>query len=109
MALILDWGASILVALLAFPAFPYGSLESFAVTMAVFVGEVVVLTWLTGASFGQRILGLRVMSVTGGPLGLGRVIVRTLLIVLVIPAIVIDDQGRGLHDRAVGSIVVRVR
>lgn len=108
-ALVLDWGASILVALLAFPAFPYGSLESLGATMAIFVLEVVVLTWLTGASFGQRILGLRVVSVTAAPLSLPRVLLRTLLIVLVIPAIVTDEEGRGLHDRVAGTIVLYVR
>ncbi len=43
----------------------------------------------------------------GGRLGLGRVALRTVLICLVIPAVVIDSYGRGLHDRAVGSVVVR--
>ena len=108
-ALVIDWGASILVALLAFPAYPYGSLESFAATLAIFTLEVALLTWLTGASFGQRILGLRVVSVTDAPLTLPRVLIRTALIVLVIPAIVIDDDGRGLHDRVAGTIVISVR
>ena len=40
-------------------------------------------------------------------LGLGRAALRTLLICLVIPAVVMDSYGRGLHDRAVGSIVLR--
>jgi hypothetical protein len=33
---------------------------------------------------------------------------RTLLILLVIPALVMDSDGRGLHDRIVGSRVIRV-
>ena len=60
------------------------------------------------ASFGQRVLGLRVVRTNGGPLGLWRSVLRTVLLCLVIPAIVIDD-GRGLHDRAVDSIVIDVR
>ena len=78
-------------------------------TVVVFAVEVIVLTWLTGASFGQRILGLRVVSIQGGRLPLWRVAVRTLLLLLVIPAVVYDDQGRGLHDRMAGSVVMRVR
>jgi len=34
-------------------------------------------------------------------------LVRTLLLGLVIPAVVTDDDGRGLHDRAAGTVVVR--
>ena len=108
-AFLIDWFASILVALLAFPQFGYGTNTSMLATLLVFSLEVIVLTWLTGASFGQRILGLRVVSIDGGRLPLWRVVVRTALILLVIPAVVYDDQGRGLHDRAAGSMVVRVR
>lgn len=108
-AFLIDWFASVLVALAAFPQFGYGTNESMLLTVVVFAVEVTVLTWLTGASFGQRILGLRVVSIQGGRLPLWRVVVRTLLLLLVIPAVVYDDQGRGLHDRVAGSVVVRVR
>lgn len=108
-AFLLDWFASVLVALLAFPQFGYGSNESMLATLVIFAGEVIVLTWLTGASFGQRIVGLRVISIDGGRLPLWRVVIRTALILLVIPAVVYDDQGRGLHDRVAASMVVRVR
>jgi hypothetical protein len=37
------------------------------------------------------------------------VLVRTALLCLVIPAIVVDRDGRGLHDRAAASVVVRTR
>ena len=108
-AFLIDWFASLLVALAAFPQFRYGTNESMLMTLAIFVLEVTVLTWLTGASFGQRLVGLRVISIHGGRLPLWRVFVRTLLICLVIPAVVYDNQGRGLHDRVAASVVVRVR
>lgn len=108
-AFLIDWFASVLVALAAFPQFRYGTNASMLLTVLVFALEVIVLTWLTGASFGQRILGLRVVSILGGRLALWRVVVRTLLLLLVIPAVVYDEQGRGLHDRVAGSMVVRVR
>lgn len=76
--------------------------------MAVFFLEIVLLTWLTGASAGQRILRLTVKSFPDQlPLGLGRIAFRTLLILLVIPAVVFDSEGRGLHDRIVRSAVYR--
>jgi len=108
-AFLIDWFASILVALLAFPAFPYGSNGSMLATLSIFVLEVTLLTWLTGASFGQRIVGLRVVSIDDGRLPLWRVAVRTLLICLVLPAVVYDDDGRGVHDRLANTRVIRVR
>ena len=107
LALLIDWFASTVVALLAVGVGSYGSGSDALATLIVFVLEVVILTWLTGASFGQRILGLRVVAMDGGRVTFPRVLLRTLLICLVIPALVIDSQGRGLHDRAAGSIVVR--
>ena len=107
-AFLIDWFASVLVALLAFPQFAYGSNGSMLATLAVFVVEITVLTWLTGASFGQRLVRLRVVSIDGGRVPLWRVLVRTLLICLVIPAVVYDDDGRGVHDRLAHTRVVRV-
>lgn len=106
-AIFIDWGASLLIARLAFPQLPYGSLESSATTLAIFATEVILLTWLTGASFGQRLLGLRIESVHGGRLTLPQVLLRTALLCLVLPAVIYDSQGRGLHDRAAGTICVR--
>lgn len=106
-ALAVDWLVSIGVSLLLFRDVEYGSLESSVAILLIFAAELILLTWLTGASFGQRILGIQVVRMDGGRLGLGRVALRTLLICLVVPAVVIDAYGRGLHDRAVGSVVVR--
>ena len=103
-ALSLDWLMSWAVGSMIFDQ---GSGRPFWL-MAVFFLEIVLLTWLTGASAGQRILGL---TVKGFPdqlsLGLGRIAFRTLLILLVIPAVVFDSEGRGLHDRIVRSAVYR--
>ena len=106
-ALAIDWLVAIGISLLLFRDVAYGSLESSVAILLIFAAELILLTWLTGASFGQRILGVQVVRADGGRLGLGRVVLRTVLICLVIPAVVIDTYGRGLHDRAVGSVVVR--
>lgn len=75
---------------------------------AVFFLQIVLLTWLTGSSAGQRVLGLSVRSYPDMlPLGFARVVLRTLLILLVIPAVVFDTEGRGLHDRIAKSAVYR--
>jgi len=105
-AIAIDWLVAVGMALLLFRSAAYGSAESQIATMSLFALEVIVLTWLTSASFGQRILGLLVLRTDGSRVGLWRVVLRTLLICLVIPAVVLDSEGRGLHDRAVDSVVI---
>ena len=61
---------------------------------------------LFGFTPGQLALGLGVISLDGR-LGVGRVAARGLLLALVIPALFIDADGRGLHDRVSGTAVVR--
>jgi uncharacterized RDD family membrane protein YckC len=64
----------------------------------------------TGSTMGHRLLGLQVRVVGAGPgemVGFVRGAVRTVLLCLVIPAIVWDADGRGLHDRAAGTVIVR--
>ena len=39
--------------------------------------------------------------------GLLRAAARTALLLLVVPAVVQDGDGRGLHDRAAGTVIVR--
>jgi uncharacterized RDD family membrane protein YckC len=106
-AICIDWAVAIGMTLLLFQSVAYGSAESQVATLSLFAFELIVLTWLSSASFGQRILGMTVLRTDGSRLGLWRVIVRTLLICLVIPAVVLDSDGRGLHDRAVDSVVIR--
>jgi len=108
-ALAIDWLASLLVVRLTFGQFGYGSTESSFATLGVFFAEVTLLTWLAQGSFGQLIVGLRVIMTDGSRLSLWRAALRTALICLVIPAVIYDEDGRGLHDRAVGSVCVRVR
>ncbi|MGB7980721.1 MAG: RDD family protein [Candidatus Nanopelagicales bacterium] len=103
-ALFIDWFAALLISR-ALVGEPTSTLETFA-TLGIFALEVTVLTWLWGASFGQRIMGIRVLGRTHR-LGLVAAALRTLLICLVLPALVWDAQGRGLHDRAVDSLVLR--
>lgn len=107
-ALVIDWFASLGIALLVFRDFAYGTPDSMLATTGVFYVEIVLFTFLTSCSFGQRLLSMRVVNLNGGRLSLWRIMLRTLLILLVIPALVMDSDGRGLHDRIVGSRVIRV-
>lgn len=75
-------------------------------TPAVFAAEIFILTALTGFTIGKRLLGLRVVRLDGRPVGLWA-LPRTVLLMLVVPAIMMDRDLRGFHDKAAGTAVVR--
>jgi uncharacterized RDD family membrane protein YckC len=75
--------------------------------LGVFILINVTLVSTIGAGIGGRLLGLRVARLDGGnPLPL-YALLRTVLLALVIPALFLDRDHRGWHDRAARSIVVR--
>ena len=71
--------------------------------------QVILLQALTGQSLGMRLIGIRVVRVAapGEVPGFLAAALRTALLVLVVPAVLLDRDGRGLHDKAAGTIVLR--
>jgi uncharacterized RDD family membrane protein YckC len=108
-ALTLDWTAAILVTHLVFPDLVYGSEGFAAATLGIFAAEVLLLTSTTGASFGYKIAGIKLISVSASRISFFKVLARTGLLCLVVPALIWDRDGRGLHDKAVGTITMRAR
>ena len=45
-------------------------------------------------------------SSTGGPVGIPRALLRGVLLALVVPALIMDEDRRGVHDRAAGTVVL---
>ena len=76
--------------------------------LALFGAETYVLTSLTGTTIGKRVFGLRVARLDGRPVGVGWGLVRTLLLLAVVPPLIYDRDRRGLHDKAANTIVVRM-
>jgi uncharacterized RDD family membrane protein YckC len=63
-----------------------------------------------GQTPGMRLLGLRLAHPRqGARLAPWRAVVRTALLVLLVPALIVDADGRGLHDRLTDTAVVRDR
>lgn len=63
-----------------------------------------------GFTPGMAILGIRVARLDGGGLvGLWRALIRCVLTAVIIPAAVRNADSRGWHDRATGTVVVRMR
>jgi len=99
-ALLIDWFACMLISLALF--------HSQYLTLAIFAVQDYLLTALTGLTLGKRLVGIRVARLDGKPVGFGWALVRTLLLLAVIPPLVTDDDLRGLHDRAANTIVIRL-
>jgi len=63
---------------------------------------------LGGQTLGMHLLGLRVVRLDGQRILPIPAAVRTILLFVLIPAVVVDKDGRGLHDRVTNTAVVRV-
>jgi hypothetical protein len=100
LALFIDWLLSMLIA--------YGLTHSQFWTIAVFAIEVYVLTATTGFTVGKRLVGIRTVRTNGGLVGFRWALVRTVILLTVIPPLLTDRDLRGLHDRASDTVVIRI-
>ena len=98
--LAIDWALAVVLSVLFFDYNGWW-------TLALFVLLNVVGGLLLAGSPGHLLAGIRIAPITGGALGLVAPVVRPLLIALVIPALIVDEDQRGVHDRLVGTILVR--
>ena len=80
---------------------PWINLGIFALLQLIF------LLFFNG-SIGHLLLRMRLVPVRGGAMAPSRPLVRTLLLCLAVPALIWDSDQRGLHDRAGGTVLVRV-
>jgi len=99
-ALLIDWAVCTLIATALFHDQYW--------TLVVFAVQDYLLTALTGLTLGKRLTGIRVARLDGRPVGLGWGLVRTLLLLTVIPPLITDRDLRGLHDRAANTVVIRL-
>ncbi len=117
-ALLVDWLACQAIATVLLPGDVLAPVWIFAVENLLLVGTI-------GTTLGHRLLGLRVRRVVAPALLAAAAgddaadpgpdvppnpllaAVRTALLCLVIPAVVWDADGRGLHDRLAGTAIVR--
>ncbi|WP_405580685.1 RDD family protein [Streptomyces sp. NBC_01190] len=105
-ALFIDWILCVLIAYGLIAHRDYGASNPWA--LVVFGALNVIALSLVGSTPGKRLLGLRLVRLDGSRLMPLAVLLRTVLLLLVIPAVVWDRDGRGLHDKAAGSVEVRI-
>lgn len=80
------------------------------VTLAVWFVIGLATVAVFGFTPGQFFLGTRVVRVDAHcGVGFARALVRQVLLVFVIPGLFTDSDGRGMHDRATGTALVRMR
>ena len=101
-ALLIDWALCLTIA--GFYADPrvvaWPPVVVLILFNALFIG-------LFGQTLGMSLARLRAVSVAdGGAIGIPRGLLRGVLLALLVPAVIMDAERRGLHDRAAGSIVV---
>jgi uncharacterized RDD family membrane protein YckC len=62
---------------------------------------------LFGQTPGMALARLRCISIVdGGAIGLAKAFLRAVLLALLVPAVIMGSDRRGLHDRAAGSWVI---
>jgi uncharacterized RDD family membrane protein YckC len=99
-ALMLDWLLCLLIA---------GFIGKFPNNWApvVLIVEYTFFIGLFGQTPGMRLLKVACVSVDDGrPIGPWRALIRGALLALLVPALIMDKQRRGWHDRAAGSVVI---
>jgi uncharacterized RDD family membrane protein YckC len=75
--------------------------------LAVLVVEYALFIGLFTQTPGMRIAKIRCVDAPGGgAIGIPRAMLRGLLLCLVIPALIMDKERRGLHDKAARSVII---
>lgn len=106
-AVALDWLACWIIG--SFLATFTGLGGTSTITLGLWLITGIIGGWLFARTPGMAVLGMGVarIDVGGARVGFWRAIVRTLLTSFILPAAMVDADGRGMHDRATGTAVIR--
>ena len=99
-ALAIDWAVALLI---ANSFFKYDN----TAIMVIFFGVNYLFEVTAQGTIGHRLLGMRLVRLDRSWVGFWRPMIRNLLLILVIPVAIWDADGRGLHDKAAGTILIR--
>lgn len=100
--LVIDWGIAVLISWLFFDYHPL-------LTSVVFVVLTALTISLLGGTIGHLVFGMRLNTVSGTAPGWWRPLLRQVLLMLVLPAVVWDQDNRGGHDIFSGLVLRRFR
>lgn len=106
LGLLVDWIIAQLISTYGFGTdMGAGGAQSF-VPLAVLAAINILGITAFAATPGQALLRMQVLQVRAGSFPL-QVVSRTALLCLFIPAVLSDRHGRGFHDAAAGTVIVR--
>jgi uncharacterized RDD family membrane protein YckC len=109
LAFLIDGLLADLLAVIVDGGFHNSGRHSLASYLAFLLIEIVFVT-LAGQTPGMRVVGIAVLRADGnGRPALQWVLLRTVLLAVVVPAVITDARGRGMHDRAVGTVMIHTR
>jgi uncharacterized RDD family membrane protein YckC len=101
LAIFIDWGIAWLFSIAFFGGSNDFTLLAFGIMQWLLVATL-------GYSVGMRVCSIAVRRLDGLWNGFWRSLIRTVLLLLVIPVAVWDADNRGLHDKAAGTVLVRI-
>jgi hypothetical protein len=104
-ALVVDWLLAYGLAVILFPVEVWSNP---LVIPGIFAGIQLLFLLVVNGSIGHLSFGMRVVPLVPGRLAPWRALVRTALVCLFVPALIMDADQRGLHDRVAGTLLVRV-
>ncbi|UVE95175.1 RDD family protein [Dietzia sp. B32] len=116
-ALVVDWSLAYgLVAIIVMLAGPgvlggdsFSTVSSWAVPLIWGVSGVVCV-WLFAQTPGQAVVGIGTARIDADErVGFVRALVRVVFIFFLLPPLIQDEDGRGMHDRATGTTLIRTR
>jgi uncharacterized RDD family membrane protein YckC len=80
------------------------------VVYVAFLAIELLFVMVAGQTPGMRAAGIAVVRASdGGRPRPGWVLLRTVLLATLLPALLVDSSGRALHDRAAGTAMLRTR
>jgi uncharacterized RDD family membrane protein YckC len=107
-AFIVDSLLSVAVALLA--GFRPGEVGYGLTVYGTFLLLELLFVAVVGQTPGMRVTGAAVVRAGDSGRAASRwVLVRTLLLATILPALIVDISGRAMHDRAAGTVMIRTR
>lgn len=109
LAFFIDAVLADVIAIIVNGGFHVGDRQNFSSYLAFLLIEVVFVAF-AGQTPGMRVVGIAVVRADGqGRATLPWVLLRTLLLAAIVPALFTDGSGRAMHDRAAGTVMVRTR
>lgn len=107
-AVLIDWIiCQIAASLITMNTHALGDTPTLALLLWLVMG--ILCGWLFARTPGMAVLGMGVarLDKPGERIGFVRAVLRTVFTMFILPAALVDPNGRGMHDRATGTTVIR--